>query len=324
MTTELSFAGFAQLSLSQDPQLLHLRMDPGNPTRRSPPQPVLNIIESTLKRYRILTAKIKSKRAALQRIELGPPRSVKTKISLNVSKDLDGTDQGKALRAQFDAQLAENETALAAIIRATTVAELEQLERELPLLADTGSSEISDFYKDVHTLLFQEGPDWDSVVATGSANASMAYTDFVHAQGLLYTRLTQLRYDLTIEQVITDRAKAAKEAKRAAAMDVESTTPVATSVQELVQERIQKELGPLKKQVARLKEALNDSAGRPRGTDRRKKTAKPQQQKSKANAKGKAGASGAAKSGKPPTKSKQGNKNKPKRANSAKGKTQSK
>lgn len=301
-------------------------MDPGNPTRSSPPQPVMNIIESTLKRYRILTAKIKSKRAALQRLESGPPRSVKTKISLNVSKDLDGTEAATALRAKFDVQLALNETALAAIIKDTTVAELKQLEHELHQLAESRSSEISDFYKDAHTMLFPDGPDWESVVATASANASMAYTDYMHAQSLLITRLVQLRYDMTIEQVISDRAKAAKEAKRATAMELDSTTPVATSVQELVKERIQKELGPLKNQVARLKEALNDSAGRPRGTDRRKKTATPPQQKKMApnKGKGKAGATGAAKSGKPPTKSKQGKPNKPKRAKSATGKTPSK
>lgn len=74
MTEDDSHTESTQLSLFQ-PKLLHLRMDPGNPTRSSPPQPVMNIIESTLKRYRILTAKIKSKRAALQRLESGPPRS---------------------------------------------------------------------------------------------------------------------------------------------------------------------------------------------------------------------------------------------------------
>ena len=105
-------------------------MDLSNMTRRSPPQIVMNIIESTLKKYRNLSAKIKSKQTALQRLELGPPRSVKTKISLNVSKDLENTDSANNLRAKFNEQPVDNENALASIIKEATAIELELLQRE--------------------------------------------------------------------------------------------------------------------------------------------------------------------------------------------------
>lgn len=307
-------------------------MDPSNPTRSSPPQNVLSIIDSTVKRYRNLTARIKSKQLALQRLEQGPPRSVKTKISLTVSKELENTDSAASLRAQFNQQLVENEKSLAEIIKTATTAELNLLQTELETLSVNAIKEISSFYCDVHTLFMPSGPPWESAITSPNGQNSMAVTDFLMAKALLNTRLTQLRYDLAIEQVIKERAKAAKEAKRATAMDIESETPMATSVQELVNKRIQQELRPLKNQVSRLKEALNDSAGRQRGTDRRiTKTAKPQQQKKSAKpqkeglrANGKAGATGLAKSGKPPTKSNSGKNNKQKGARNAKGKTRSK
>ncbi|CEG38852.1 uncharacterized protein PHALS_08902 [Plasmopara halstedii] len=65
---------------------------------------------------------------------------------------------------------------------------------------------------------------------------------------------------MAIEQVTQNRAKAAKEAKRTTAMDIEVETSMATS-------------------VSKLKEALNDSTSRQRGTDRRNKTAKPHKNK---------------------------------------------
>ena len=249
---------------------------------------------------------------------------MKTKISLNVSKDLEITDSANNLRAKFNKQLADNENALASIIKEATAVELELLQREQDALASMCTSEISSFYKDVHTMLAPTGPPWEDAIASQTGQTSMAVTDFLNAKAMFYTGLTQLRYDMALEQVIINRTKAAKEAKRASAMELDSETPMATSVQELVRQRIQKEIGPLKKQVAHLKVALNDSAGRPRGTDRRKKTATPQQQKKKQNAKGKADAFGADKSGKRNAKSKLGSNAKQKNAKNAKGKTQSK
>ena len=82
---------------------------------------------------------------------------MKTKISLNVSKDLDNTDSATNLRAKFNKQLADNENALASIIKEATAVELELLQREQDALDSTCTSEISYFYKDVHTMLAPTG-----------------------------------------------------------------------------------------------------------------------------------------------------------------------
>ncbi|KAI9905583.1 hypothetical protein PsorP6_013406 [Peronosclerospora sorghi] len=132
-------------------------MDPSNHTRRSPPQPVMHIIEDTLKSYRSLTAKIKSKQSALDRLEQVPPRSVKTNIFLSVSRELDEAGKADPLRNKFAEKIADNEAKLTAIIKESTKHELELLKTKLDGLYDAVVEEISSFTaKCIHRSSHQE------------------------------------------------------------------------------------------------------------------------------------------------------------------------
>ncbi|KAI9919555.1 hypothetical protein PsorP6_017232 [Peronosclerospora sorghi] len=232
-----------------------------------------------------MTAKIKSKQSALGRLDQDSPCSVKTNISLSVSKELDEAGKADPLRNKFSDQLTDNEAKLTAIIKETTKHELELLKTKLDALYDSAVEEISSFYGEVHTSLTPSRIPWEEALASINVVHSMALTDFLQAKGSLNQRLMQLRYDLAVEAVVRERAKAAKEAKRATAMDIEASIPTAQSVQELVDARLKKELGQLKKQVTQLMEALrNDSAGRRGAPTSAKKTANPQEQKRPPNA----------------------------------------
>ncbi|KAI9921930.1 hypothetical protein PsorP6_002742 [Peronosclerospora sorghi] len=148
----------------------------------------------------------------------------------------------------------------------------------LDALYDAAIEEISSFYGEVHISLKPSGIPWEEALASPNGVHSMALTDFLQVKGSLNQRLTQLRYDLGVEEVAP-----AKEAKRATAMDIEATMPTAQT-----------------KQVNQLKEALkNDSAGRRGAPTGAKKAAMPQQQKRSPSANGavKSCANAAAKSG---------------------------
>ena len=155
---------------------------------------------------------------------------MKTKISLNVSKELENTDNANSLRDNINKQLANNEKALAFIIKEVTTVELELHQRKQDALATTCASEISSFYKDAHTMIAPTDLPWEDAIASQTGQTSVAVTDFLNAKTMFYPGLTQLHYDMALEKVIINRTNAAKEAKRVYAMELDSETPMATSV----------------------------------------------------------------------------------------------
>lgn len=283
-------------------------MDPSTFARSSPPPLIKDIIEKTLKSYRSTTNRIQSKTRALARLDSNPPRSVRIKATLNVSKQLDGSAKAQALRDQFAKQLEANEKALGKIVIETTQAELDLLHRELAALPEQAVEQLSTFYGNVHKRLFPDGPSWTDALASDQGQSSMAVTDFLNARQQLQLCLVRLKYDLAVEETCAEHAKAVKEAKTVAAMDLEATTPTTESVQELVHQRIQREVAPLKKQIAQL-QALNGRASRPGAPTGGRTAQRPKQQKTSAkappkrpNGNGKADAKGHARSNEPSAK----------------------
>ena len=74
-----------------------------------------------------------------------------------MSKELENTDNANSLRDNINKQLANNEKALAFIIKEVTTVELELHQRKQDALATTCTSAIISFYKDVHTMLAPTG-----------------------------------------------------------------------------------------------------------------------------------------------------------------------
>ena len=62
-------------------------------------------------------------------------------------------------------------------------------------------------------MLAPTGPSWEDAIASQTGQTSMTETDFLNAKAMFYTGLTQLRYDMALEQVIMNRTNAANEAK---------------------------------------------------------------------------------------------------------------
>jgi hypothetical protein len=299
-------------------------MDPSNPTRSSPPQLIVDCQNQALKTYRELHKRLRLKKHALSKLEQKPPRSITTKMTLHVSKLLDGTAEATTLRDEFNSQLNTNTEALAKTVKKAAELELKAIEQKLQQTIPNAITEMHKFYEGVHNRL-AHGNNWPTFQPNEVTNPSMAVTGFQRARAQLETELIQLRFTLAVEDEVEDRKRAELEAKRAQAMELESTTPSSEMVSSLVRTAVRQQVGPLKKQINELQRALNSNASR-KGASTGTKRMQPQQPKPKVqptkkqgsgndNAKVAGGGRGSAKdaSKQKPTKPKNANKQKPKK-----------
>ncbi|KAL0586792.1 hypothetical protein ABG067_003636 [Albugo candida] len=116
------------------------------------------------------------------------------------------------------------------------------------------------FYEKVHVRVDASFPTWDvSLTADSGSRALAAHDNLIH--------------------VAWEEIAAAKAAKITGDVELEARTTLTESVQQPVQQNIQKAIGPLKAHIAQLQQSLQGRAGRQEAPTGAKST-KPQQQKS--------------------------------------------
>lgn len=242
-------------------------MDSPFATARSPPPFCKQVVQDAVQRYRDLSKQLTSKTRVLAKLRSTVPKSLRQKMTLNVSAVMreHSAQEAEAIEKSFNDVLAAREEELREVVLRSTEAHIATLKRLLDAIPSDAKSKLRDYFMRVHVELFpddqyefDEHLDFDD-----GSSATWAVADCRLAEAFLSEQLAKERYALILQSAEQEMRAEEREQRQTAASTMEFDTPSNELVAQLVKRSIAKETSKLNKEINVLRAQLNQQA-RPR------------------------------------------------------------
>lgn len=248
----------------------------------SPPLHTRNLIQEFDKTFKVLSSKIKSKKRAIEKLNESLPKSIKSNIELQLSKDLlDDIDTSTSLKQRFKAAKNEFEAIAHVIIIDTAKHELTILNNKRDTLLKSYEDKIISYFKIIHLELQIINPsqfnyDFTSMVkGTTTPNdtikTSLAVIDCMKSLDFLNKHYQSIVYNNLLATTSNAIIKKDAEEKKNESVDVEMESSNEVLVAQLVQRELQKQTSKFSKQLNQLSQKVNNSTSAERSTTGGKK-----------------------------------------------------
>lgn len=246
-------------------------MDSPLQAARSPPQPIKDLISTSVLEWRSLSRRIASKQRAVTKLETAVPKSVRTNMDLKLPSILTEHDPSTAaeLSSKFQTAITDHQDTLRGIIHASAVSELHALEKIRHEVFGKAVGLLKEFFKPLHESLRRAHPSSNYQAFEAyfldnvEAPPSLAVTDCRLSISFLDIRLQEEEYSHLVAEASATRKREEVAAKRTAAETMELDTSNDVLVASLVKKSIAKETAALRNEVNQLRSALNSRASQP-------------------------------------------------------------
>jgi len=257
-----------------------------------PPKYVKHLITCAIGKYKIAATKLANKKVALANVHNKPPRSINFNPTINLASSIANLPQAVSIQQQFNQQVIDVKLQLTQSIKQAIQLEIDSLKQEVDCIPTQAREQVVQFYFQVHnsinadTIEEQQFSHLVQQALNHQQVQSKPVMDCIKAISFLDSKISQITYDIHVQQVSKQLEQAAIQAKKQAAQDCQMDTSNSVLVTTLVNQSIRKQVGPLKKEINQLRHQLNCSASQqvvPTGTRHT-----PKNRKSNQNGKGKA------------------------------------